>query len=112
MPNDYHQLLNYFESFIRLYEDVSFIETIIFSDEAQFHISVHVNRHNSRIYSYGNTRDIKKRSLHSSLTALTVNGERYSTIIRKFLIPEIERHGPHNISFNMMEPQPTQQEKR
>ena len=31
---DYHQRLEYSESFLRLYEDATFIENIIFSDEA------------------------------------------------------------------------------
>ncbi|KAF2345053.1 Protein of unknown function DUF4817 [Trinorchestia longiramus] len=65
LPNDYHSRVNYSESFIRMCEDTSFIETIIFSDEAHFHLSGHVNRHNSRIWCNENPREIQERPLHS-----------------------------------------------
>ena len=60
LPNDYHQCLNYSESIIRLHGDTSFIETIILSDEAHCHLSSHVNRHDSKIWSDENPREIQK----------------------------------------------------
>ena len=56
LPNDHHQRLEYKR--LRLCEDATFIENIIFSDEARFHLTGHVNRHNSRIWSDENPREI------------------------------------------------------
>ena len=58
LPNDPHQRLEYSESFLSLCEDAIFIENVIFSDEAHFHLTGHVNRHNSRIWSDENPREI------------------------------------------------------
>ena len=121
MPNDHHQRLEYSESFLRLCEDATFIENIIFSDEAHFHLTGHVNRHNSRIWSDENPREIQERPLHcprvtvwcgisasrvygpyfleNDNVTVTVTGERYRSMIREFLIPELERQNVHNTWF-------------
>ena len=118
LPNDHHQRLGYSESFLRLCEDATFIENIIFSDEAHFHLTGHVNNHNSRIWSAENPREIQERPLHSlhvtvwcgisasrvygpyffenDNATVTVTGERYRLMIREFLIPELERQHVHH----------------
>lgn len=112
--NDPQQRLEYAESFLHLCEEASFIDNVIFSDEAHFYLSGHVNRHNSRIWSNENPQEIQERPLHSPRvtvwcgitastvfgpyffesddgTTSTVNGERYRIMIREFLIPRIKR---------------------
>ena len=64
LPNDHHQRLEYSESFLRLCEDVTFFENIIFSDEAHFQLTGHVNGHNSRIWIDENPREIQERPLN------------------------------------------------
>ena len=121
MLNDYHQRLEYSESFLHLCEDVTFIENIIFSYEAHFHLTGHANRHNSRIWSAENPREIQERPLHflrvtmwcgisasrvyglyffeNDNATVTVTGERYCSMIRGFLIPELERQNVHQTWF-------------
>ena len=103
MPNDHHQRLEYSVSFLRLCDDATFIENI-FSDEAHFNLTGHVNRHNSRIWSDENPRVIQERPLHCPRVivccgisasrvhgpcffenynvTVTVTGERYRSMIR------------------------------
>lgn len=43
----------------------NFIDSLLMSDEARFHINGRVNKHNSRYWSFRNPRDLHKRPLHS-----------------------------------------------
>ena len=122
LPKDMEARLNYAQSFLQLCEDDSFIENVMFSDEAHFHLSGYVNRHNSRIWSSENPEQTQERPLHSPRvtvwcglnavsvlgpyffenddgTTSTVTGEKYRVMIREFLIPEIERLGVHHAWF-------------
>ncbi|KAG0429051.1 hypothetical protein DMUE_5770, partial [Dictyocoela muelleri] len=119
LPNDHLQRLRYSESLIRLCENAPFIENIIFSDESHFHLTGHVNNHKSRIWSEYDPLEIHGTPLYSlrvtvwcgisascvygpyffsndNLT-VTVPGERYRTMIREFLIPELERENIYHM---------------
>ena len=96
-------------------------KTFIFSDEAHFHFTGHVNRHNSRICSDENPREIQERPLHSlrvtvwcgisasrvygpyffenDNATVTITGERYRSMITEFLIPELERQNVYHTWF-------------
>ena len=116
LPTDAEKRLAYSRSFLDLCNIPSFMESVIFSDEAHFHLSGCVNRHNSRIWSHENPHQIQEKPLHSPRvtvwcgisagfvlgpyffenddgTTSTVTGEKYRSMIRNFMIPELERHG-------------------
>ena len=85
------------------------------------HLTGHVNRHNSRIWSDENPREIQERPLHSlrvtvwcgisasrvygpyffenDNATVTVTGERYRSMITEFLTPELERQNVHYTWF-------------
>ena len=52
--NSLQQLLEYAEFFLHLCKEASFMDNFIFSDEALFYLSSHVNWPNSRILSNEN----------------------------------------------------------
>ena len=104
--------ITYAKSVLELCEDDSFTKNVIFSDEAQFHLSGHEK--SSRICSHENPRQTQERPLHSPRvtvwcgisaanvlgpyffenddgTTSTITGEKYRSKIRNFMIPEIER---------------------
>ena len=116
LPTDAEKRLAYAKSFLDLCKIDSFTESVIFSDEAHFHLSGCVNRHNSRIWSHENPHQIQERPLHSPRvtvwcgisagfllgpyffenddgTTSTVTGEKYRSMMRNFMIPEIEKQG-------------------
>lgn len=97
----------------KLKMDPLFYQKILFSDEAHFWLDGYVNKQNSRIWSESNPREIKESSLHpqkltvwcglfagriigpyffrnSDGAAVTVNGDRYRSMINMFLFPKLE----------------------
>jgi hypothetical protein len=89
--------------------DNRFLANIIFSDEATFHISGHVNRHNCRIWGeenphelYEHERDSPKVSVWCGMTEnriygpfffdeRTVNGAAYLNMLQNFLVPQLQQ---------------------
>lgn len=86
---------------------------ILTSDEAHFHLNGSVNKQNCRYWSQINPENLHQRSLHSEKVTVwagvakfgvigpyffeqnervvTVNVERYVTMVREFLVPELRR---------------------
>lgn len=106
----------------QLENDNDFFKKIIFSDEAHFHLSGAVNKHNCRFWCEENPQIIHEKPLHSpKLTVwcgfwsggiigpyffrneagntVTVNGERYRSMITNFLWPKLEEVDLDNIWF-------------
>jgi hypothetical protein len=89
--------------------DNRFLANIIFSDEATFHISCHVNRHNCRIWVkenphelYEHERDSPKVSVWYGMTEnriygpfffdeRTVNGATYLNMVQNPLVPQLQQ---------------------
>lgn len=94
-------------------EDDSFAQNIIFSDEAHFLLNGFVNKQNCRIWGSENPRVINEREMYAQRVtvwcgfwsggvigpyffedqegrAVTVNGDRYRTMIREFLWPHLD----------------------
>lgn len=86
---------------------------ILTSDEAHFHLNGSVNKQNCRYWSPNNPQQLHQRPLHCDRVtvwaglgkfgvigpyffeengrAVTVNSERYLTMLREFLLPELRR---------------------
>lgn len=96
----------------RLEEDPNFGRKIIFSDEAHFWMNGYVNKHNCRIWDDANPHEIHQVLMHPQKVtvwcgfwaggvigpyffendvgeAITVNGERYRTMITDFFWPKL-----------------------
>lgn len=89
--------------------DNRFLANIIFSDEATFHISGRVNRHNCRIWGdenphelYEHERDSPKVSVWCGMSRnriygpfffdeRTVNGVSYLNMLRNFFVPQLQQ---------------------
>ena len=96
----------------RRQEDARFANKIIFSDEAHFHLNGFVNKQNCRIWGSENPCMIEEREMYPQRVtvwcgiwsggvigpyffeeegqAVTVNGDRYRTMIREFLWPHLD----------------------
>lgn len=93
--------------------DTNFHRDIIFSDEAHFHMNGYVNKQNCRYWGLDNPQQIEEREMHPQRVtvwcgfwsggiigpfffeddngnALTVNGERYRSMINERLFPVLE----------------------
>ncbi len=102
--------------------DDNFSKKIIFSDEAHFYLSGYVNKQNCRIWADENPREIVEKPMHPQRVtlwcgfwaggiigpfffendagnAVTVNGERYRTMITDFLWPELDDMDVDNMWF-------------
>ena len=113
LPNDHHQRLEYSEYFLRLCEDVTFIEKIIFSDEVHFHLTGPL--HSLRVTVWcgiSASRVYGPYFFENDNATVTVTGERYRSMITEFLIPELERQNVHHTWFHKMEPPRIRQEKQ
>jgi hypothetical protein len=113
-PADLRQRLNFAVKFQELARnEINFIENLIMSDEAHFHLNGFVNKQNCRFWGSENPRAIHQRQLHpirctvwcgitsenvigpyffenEDGSAVTVNGERYRFMIENFLRPALE----------------------
>ncbi|GFW23548.1 putative DD41D transposase [Trichonephila clavipes] len=99
-----------------------FHKRILFSDEAHFWLNGYVNKQNGRIWSEANPQVYVETPLHpEKLTVrcalwaggiigpyffkndeghnVTVNGDRYRTIITNFFIPELNNHDVQELWF-------------
>lgn len=97
----------------RQQEDDGFARKVIFSDEAHFHLNGYVNKQNCRIWGSENPHSFHEREMHPQRVtvwcgfwaggvigpyffeneagqAVTVNGDRYRTMIRDFLWPHFD----------------------
>lgn len=94
---------------------------VYFSDEAHFHVSGCVNKQNFRYWSENNPRVIHQKPLHSDRVtvwcavsrigiigpyffeegnrAVTVNSERYVSMLQNFFAPALEQLGLQNVWF-------------
>ncbi len=100
----------------------AFITNLMMTDEAHFHLSGFVNKQNCRFWASENSRVIYPRPLHPlrvtvwcGITAakvigpyfieddrgnvLTVNGERYRSMIQDFLVPELQQLNQQHLWF-------------
>lgn len=122
-PNDHRQRRVFADwALEHLAADPDFGKKIIFSDEAHFWLSGFVNKQNYRIWSDENPREIHQVPLHSEKVtvwcgfwfggiigpyffedaqgaALTVNGDRYRTMIMNFLWPRMDGMDLTNMWF-------------
>lgn len=107
---DYPLRLNFANEMLQRFPT---FENIMFSDEANFHLNGHVNRHNCRYWANENPRQKHERPLHSPKVivwaamsgegiigpyffedqrgrTVTVNSERYCAMLRNFLVPQLQ----------------------
>ena len=90
-----------------LENDATFLDQLVFTDEANFHLNGAVNRHNCRYWATENPNFIISEPLHSPHTTVwagvwaggfigpffhdqTVNGERYLTMLETDVLPVLE----------------------
>ena len=106
----------------RLIDDEHFYRKIIFSDEAHFHLGGYVNKQNCRIWGSENPHVIVENLMHPQRVtvwggfwpcgiigpfffeneqgnAVTVNGDRYRTMLSDSLLPKIEEDDIDDIWF-------------
>lgn len=98
-----------------LNEEPDFLNNIIFSDEAHFHLNGAVNRHNFRYWSTDNPQWYEEKPLHSPRVTVwaaigrsgivgpfffdnNVNGANYLHMLQTQFLPQIE----HNPQFQTM----------
>lgn len=131
-PADAQARLRYAVRFQNLArEQQDFLQNLIMSDEAHFHLNGVVNKQNCRIWARENPKVIVPRDLHpirctvwcgvtseriigpyffeEKGAVVTVTGERYRNMIRDFLRPAVANNAAH--WFQKMEPLLTQHVK-
>lgn len=115
--------INYSRAVLNLARnEIDFPTKIIMSDEAHFHLCGYVNKQNYRFWGTENPRILHEVPLHplkvtvwcgiygrnvigpyffedGDGNTITVNGEHYRTMIRDFLLPQIDRLGLENMWF-------------
>jgi len=65
-PTDYMARLEFCKKMMeKINGNPNFIDSLLMSDEAHFHINGYVNKQNSRYWSFQNPRDLHERPLHS-----------------------------------------------
>ncbi|VEN59429.1 unnamed protein product [Callosobruchus maculatus] len=113
-PIDFRQRTEFAIGFQQLCrEENDFLNRLIMSDEAHFHLNGFINKHNSRFWGTENPRVIHERELHpikctvwcgvtsqciigpfffedEDGNAETVTGERYRDMLQTFLQPALE----------------------
>jgi hypothetical protein len=111
MPNDYSERIQFSQWLLQsVSENSSFIENLFMSDEAHFTLSGCVNKQNCRFWASTNPHLLHESPLHSekvtvwcaisaqhiigpyffeneSGNAVTVNGDRYRTMLQSFFLP-------------------------
>jgi hypothetical protein len=119
-PVDYDKRMSFSRWFLeQVNRDQSFVDTLITSDEAHFHLNGFVNRQNCRYWCDHNPEEIVQVPLHPTRVtvwcalsssgiigpyffedcegkAVTVNSERYSKMLEDFFLPEIRRNNLQN----------------
>lgn len=122
-PIDIQRRLQYAQIVTNLVEaEPNFWQNLIMSDEANFCLSGRVNKQNDRFWGTENPRFIQENVQFDQKVvvwcaicseriigpfffedargnAVTVNGERYRTMIREFLQPQLEELGVENFWF-------------
>ena len=105
----------------RLTADDNFAKKIIFSDEAHFHWTGFVNKHNCRFWGNENPRIMQEREMHplkatvwcgfwaggvfgpfffeDDGNAVTINGERYRNMLATQFRPKLENMAIDNLWF-------------
>jgi hypothetical protein len=104
-----HRVKSSQEFIEKIETDGNFLSNLIFSDEATFHISGKINRHNCRIWGetnpheiYEHERDSPKVNVWCALSRSriygpfffeerTINGESYLNMLQQFFIPELKQ---------------------
>ena len=82
------------------YRRCRFCQKIIFSDEAHFDLGGYVNKQNCRIWGTEKHPIPPKRvTVWCVFWAVTVNGDRYRTMLNEFLFTKIEEEDIDNILF-------------
>lgn len=115
-PND-HNLRRIFAQ--TMLERFPTLNNILFSDEAHFHLNGHVNKQNCRYWATENPKSKHQKPLHSPKVtvwaaisaqgiigpyffedergqAVTVNSDRYTTMLRGFFFPQLHQFEPFN----------------
>lgn len=105
---DFADRLTFCEDMLqRLYDDGTLLERIVFSDEAHFHLSGQVTRHNAHIYARENPKAFTTKPLHSERVTVwmgiwsggligpflfdgNVTGQSYLAMLQTFLLPILE----------------------
>lgn len=121
LPQDHQARLQYAIRFSQIArENDNFLNNLIMSDEAHFHLNGYVNKQNCRFWGTHNPRALLQRELHPARCTVwcgvmadkiigpyffedvdgqpeTVNGALYRTMIENFLRPHVENN--QNIWF-------------
>ena len=105
-------------------ENANFLQNLIVSDEAHFGLNESVNKQNVRFWVTENPEELREIPLHSEKVtvwcgmtsneiigpyffeeengrAITVNGERYHTLITDFLIPKVNEMNAIQLYFHL-----------
>ena len=114
---DKFKRLEFCNTFLEMFHrEENFIEKIIMSDEAHFHLSGYVNKQNTRFWATENPKLIHEKPLHSEYVTVwcgvswhgiigpyfftnengatvSVNSARYQQLLRNFLVPKLEELG-------------------
>lgn len=116
LPRDEEQRLRYANKFVRLAtENPNFLNNLIMSDEAHFHLNGYVNKQNCRIWGKENPKVVHQRQLHPLRCTVwcgimadrvigpyflednderpqTITGAVYRTMLENFLRPAVENN--------------------
>ena len=121
-PTDYQKRLDFATRFLQLAENEDFVNNLIMTDEAHFHLSGFVNKQNCRFWASENPKEVHERPLHTAKVtvwcgitssriigpyffeddngdAISVNGHRYRQMIQEYLLPEIRDNNTENTFF-------------
>lgn len=106
-PNDKVKRIEFCDDMLHMMEDNGFLQRIVYSDEATFHVSGKVNRHNVRIWGLQNPhatsqheRDSPKVNVFCALSRTkvygpfffaegTVTGISYLDMLEQWLFPQL-----------------------
>jgi hypothetical protein len=110
-PDDYTSRLKFANSVLQKIdgEDPTFLKRVVFSDEAAFHLSGKVNRHNCRIWGVENPHEVREHERASPKVNVwcaisydriygpfffaekTVKGANYLDMLQQYFFPQV--HG-------------------
>lgn len=115
LPQDHQQRLQYAIRFTQLATQIDFLNNVLMSDEAHFHLNGYVNKQNCRLWGSENPRATHQHQLHPSKctvwcgvmatrvigpyffenedeTPESISGASYRTLIENFLRPMAEQY--------------------